>query len=62
MIDKLFLVNKGLLVIYFTHRPPVSISGPDALSLYNWLYTPAKVVYIEFRRRVAASLEETNAA
>lgn len=61
MIDKLYLVNKGQLMVYFTHRPPVSIWGEDALALYIYLHSPTQSCYTEVVRRIVADLEKTAA-
>ena len=61
MIDKLYLVNKGQLMVYFTHRPPVSIWGEDALSLYAYLQNPTTACYAEVVRRIECDFEQTAA-
>lgn len=39
-VDKFFLVSEQELVIYYTHRSPVTITGKNAMALYSWLITP----------------------
>lgn len=55
-IDKLLLVN-GTLTIYYTHRSPVTITGPDAMALYEWLMTPSPAR--EWQRAYRAGMETT---
>lgn len=55
-IDKLLLVN-GALTIYYTHRSPVTVTGPDAMALYEWLMTPNPAR--EWQQAYRAGMETT---
>lgn len=39
-IDKILFVSQSEIVIYYTHREPVTITGPDAMAVFEWLLTP----------------------
>lgn len=58
-IDKIMYPRKNLVVIYFTHKDPVSVSAEDAYSLYLFLTTPMAVRYADFARIVKEELENT---
>lgn len=58
-IDCLFLAHKGELIIYYTHRPPVSITGADAWAMYLWLQSGSKLEYSEFSKAVLHEFEGT---
>lgn len=58
-IDKIMYPRKNLVVIYFTHKDPVSISSEDAYSLYLFLITPTVVRFSDFARISKEELENT---
>lgn len=61
-LDKIVMKSRNELVLIFTHRPPVSISGDDPLALYLFLQTPSQLTYPEFKAGVSNDLEITKVA
>lgn len=61
-LDKVIQVGPNELMLVFTNRTPVSIWGTDPVALLLYLQTPTKSCYTEFKRQIAADLEETQAA
>jgi hypothetical protein len=61
-IDKLVLVSKTELVIIYTHKDPVTITGPDAWATWLWLNSPTLLRLEVFTRATVTDLEATVAA
>lgn len=61
-IDSLILVSKTELVIVYTHRSPVTITGPDAMAMYIWMQTPTPLSLVQFTRATVTDLEVTQVA
>lgn len=61
-IDKFILVSEAELVIIYTHKDPVTITGPDAWATWLWLNSPTPLRFKEFTRALVSDLEKTVAA
>lgn len=62
LIDKIILVSETELVIIYTHKDPVTITGPDAWVTWLWLNSPTPQPLEIFTRAVVTDLEATVAA
>ena len=61
-IDKLILVSETELVIIYTHKDPVTITGPDAWVTWMWLNSKTPLRLEVFARATVTDLEATVAA
>ncbi len=60
-IDKILLVSKYEVVIYYTSRPPfhVHCSSGRAYELAMWLFSKADLTLVEYTTAMATQLEDT---
>lgn len=59
-VRRLFLAHKSELIIYYSHRDPVRITGPDAFSMYLWLQSGSNLCYTDYVKAVENEFEQTN--
>ena len=59
-LTRLFLAHKSELIIYYSHRDPVRITGPDAFSMYLWLQSGSNLCYTDYVKAMQNDLEQTN--
>lgn len=62
IIDKLVMVEPGVMHVIYTHKNPVSIWNEDPVALFIYLTSPTTLRYSEFKRAVKSDLENTQAA
>ncbi len=61
-LDAIVMTSKECLTLIYTHRSPVSITGPDAYSLYLFLVSKSTLTYPEYERSLVTDLEVTQGA
>lgn len=62
MIDKLYLTSTRCVIIYYTHKPPVTVvsDSGNAMDLALFIIGPAtRLKFSEFSRALVTSQEDT---
>lgn len=61
MIDKLYLVSTRCVIIYYSHKPPVTVvsDAGNALALALLILTPSSLSLKEYSRALVTSQEDT---